>query len=421
MIASEVKWYKDLASREGSAFCSPERASKIQGKTPLQEANKISLAGRVRLVLSAGALPGTVLSGVGDFFSPVGGWLLPLLAGTMAGLVFLFLLLRGRTPESVRKTANASKETQGIFEGPLLKQPGIWALFAFACIGILVGLWSHSDSRRGGVLASNIPIVSDAQQVTGLMKESLEEQRATRIAVQHIDRTGKKETSEDPRKELANQGIAWNANGIEDSIRNGDATTLELFIRGGMKVPDHFFDMALNRFDPEVIDVLQSNPSAVRSSDCTPAGRHLSQQLDTDAKLKFYAGVCNRPEVVKNFRSELARLSEEIDRQVQANKSVASDRAACIDRITREWPLTKLSRVAFPGEIDGNATIGDIPEELVASKVSQYLLMPRMPGEDVDDNAFYQNAVTQSCNQFYAVRDIDRTEASAISRVLEAF
>lgn len=387
----------------------------------MTEINGMSIVGRIRMVVAAGALPGTVLAGLGDFFSPIGGWLVPLLAGLFAALLLVFLIVRGGAPERLRTVVNDSIETSGTFEGPLHRQPGVWALAVFAFIGIFVGVWSRADSGSGGLLASKLAIVSDMQQITGLMQRGLEEQQRARVAVEGIERTVKRETSDDPRKELANQGIAWNSNGIEDAIRNGDARTLQLFIEGGMKVPPAFFKLALKEFDADVISVLSKNPAAVRSVDCIPQGFGFRSLLNESAVMEAYIAVCDRPEVENVIRDELAQLAADSAKQLHANAAVQSSRKSCKKRIATEYPISKIASVAFPGEINGNATVGDIPEELVASKMSIFFLTPRALGENQDQEAFYENAVLEACESYYQVRDIDTSRADFLNEIVDQF
>lgn len=44
----------------------------------------------------------------------------------------------------------------------------------------------------------------------------------------------KKETSEDPRKELANIGVNWDRGNYREALYGADVKTLDLFIKGGM-------------------------------------------------------------------------------------------------------------------------------------------------------------------------------------------
>lgn len=43
----------------------------------------------------------------------------------------------------------------------------------------------------------------------------------------------KKETSENPRKELANRGVEWSADSYYEALQNKDTETALLFIEGG--------------------------------------------------------------------------------------------------------------------------------------------------------------------------------------------
>lgn len=59
------------------------------------------------------------------------------------------------------------------------------------------------------------------------------QQTATRI---EVDTKGsKRETSQDPRKELANRGIPWNNDRFKEALRSEDTDTIKLFVDGGFK------------------------------------------------------------------------------------------------------------------------------------------------------------------------------------------
>lgn len=50
----------------------------------------------------------------------------------------------------------------------------------------------------------------------------------------------KQETSQDPRKELANLGIAWSKERFVDAIKNGDLRLIGLFLDGGINLQENF-------------------------------------------------------------------------------------------------------------------------------------------------------------------------------------
>lgn len=58
--------------------------------------------------------------------------------------------------------------------------------------------------------------------------------------IEVIEKTDKKidlvkeETSDNPRKELANLGINWSEESFVSALKQGDLPTIELFLKGGM-------------------------------------------------------------------------------------------------------------------------------------------------------------------------------------------
>lgn len=73
----------------------------------------------------------------------------------------------------------------------------------------------------------------------------------------------KKETSDDPRKELANRGIPWKVESLEEAVRRGDIETIKLFKDGGM--------------DPMDADRTRSSPIAALL--CHPDAKRRLEQI----------------------------------------------------------------------------------------------------------------------------------------------
>jgi hypothetical protein len=101
--------------------------------------------------------------------------------------------------------------------------------------------WSHA--AEGGLLASVVPAIGDAQSALGLLHENVRLQRETRDAVERLSSTLKKETSENPRKELANRGIAWTEDALAEAMDHRDTETVDLFLRGKFNIADSKFLM----------------------------------------------------------------------------------------------------------------------------------------------------------------------------------
>jgi len=66
------------------------------------------------------------------------------------------------------------------------------------------------------------------------IRSAVEEERTQIGSVAEDVKKTKKETSSDPRKELANMGIQWSTQSFVDALMTGDARAVRLFLAGGM-------------------------------------------------------------------------------------------------------------------------------------------------------------------------------------------
>lgn len=129
------------------------------------------------------------------------------------------------------------------------------ALIIFSLLSYGANYYSESHGDGHGVLATNIPFVDRLQQELGLIQTTLndisENTKNTAANTAKIaDNTAgiskevkqvkvvldglKKETSDDPRKELSNMGVNWSRESLYDAVQSGDIKVLTLFLAGGM-------------------------------------------------------------------------------------------------------------------------------------------------------------------------------------------
>lgn len=101
---------------------------------------------------------------------------------------------------------------------------------------------SSEDSMQKGLIASQISQFESLQISLGLMDKRL---ASIDEHTESIDRKVgdlKKETSEDPRKELANLGLMWSGKNFHSSIMGNDKKTIEMYFRGGMQLYANYDD-----------------------------------------------------------------------------------------------------------------------------------------------------------------------------------
>lgn len=300
------------------------------------------LGKRLRSLFSVATVPAAIVAAISDFLSPIGGWLIALFLGSLATAVLLYWGWRSRPGQSglsLERALSEDPELSWWFDGQgLLGKHAAHVLGVFAVFCLLVGFSSHARADKGGIAASVVPAVADLQaSILDELKRNTAEQKHTTAAVIQLGAVVKRETSDNPRKELQNRGVAWTHQNFSEAIVNHDTATLDLFIAGGMhlesqgieKFPVGYFSrigdnsvanstsmlqqMLRNdvytfflNFDPALIPSLvrAPAPSAQVCMAGDPQLRLLDALLDSKEKLDGYRQICASPEVLSRLKAE---------------------------------------------------------------------------------------------------------------------
>lgn len=251
--------------------------------------NKLSK--RISSLVAVGALPSGLLSLVGDFFSPKGGWIAVGALGVVALLLLIYLIVflsvsdgNGKQPWWHRLTSN-DKDINWIWvpRSPFSSH-GIHVLALFVVICLFSAGKSLAAIDKGGYLGANLNAVASAQQQLGISKEILISVQKTAAEVAALNKKAenfKKETSENPQKELANLGFKWSDEDLWQAVLREDATVVELFVKGGFSPSNntgYMVEKALQSGNIKLITVLagvslkslknNSNVIAVHDKQC---------------------------------------------------------------------------------------------------------------------------------------------------------
>jgi hypothetical protein len=163
-----------------------------------------------------------------------------------------------------------------------------------------------------------------------------------RVIDQKID-TVKKETSDNPRKDLANRGISWKENDFLEAIYRGDTQTVSLFLSGGMKWHTAYAFEPLVKDDAAMVQILMEHAELRQQDeyDCRSAmdkmtridpdsiGPTLSSKTDRAHKLssvekKFLKAFCSKDSDVEYARSE---YKEQLKRHNEAVEAYNREKA----------------------------------------------------------------------------------------------
>ncbi len=230
-----------------------------------------SIGRRARSLVSVSAAPAVFTGLLGDFFTPIGGAIIVGLLGFIAMALGIQVLICRNSISRLQRILQDDSGSNWWWDGsPAVTKHGFWVAFIFGVICISSAKLSFDDRSIGGFLADGNSSIAFAQ--TKLLGKIEANTRKIEANTEEIaDNTGiistqialvKAETSKNPRKELANIGVAWNTENFTEAIELGDLQVLELFLEGGM-APFVMADrptpmrLAMNRKNPvEVLDVM---------------------------------------------------------------------------------------------------------------------------------------------------------------------
>lgn len=246
----------------------------------------------------------------------------------------------------------------------------------------------------------------------------------------------KLETSSDPRKELANRGIAWDETSLGWAIERGEPETVKLFLDGGMRWRMQWYAFrALDRGDKNIIKLLTNDKKTLlkESSDCKSLMNHLARvdpaststeseanerphilTLDEKTMLKI---VCDTPtdlaEARKNYEERRQVYVDSLS-EYQLEKASLQQVDKCVAELSeRNFELLLIEAARFRGrEWPSGPTLYDGLKYDIKT-----LGINRLGSDDVNDRAKIRKLVTEYCNTRAASEpDISISPASYLSR-----
>lgn len=250
------------------------------------------------------------------------------------------------------------------------------------------------------------------------------------FATFYLSTGAKKETSADPRKELANRGLTWRPEELRGVIENGDVESARLYLDGGMRWHARYAYKSLDRDDRPMLALLADYPAllATEADQCGALMSHLSriepsslQTNDfgrnrqphrlTSAERAMLKLVCNRPEDLKKAQAEADQAAVSYQSQLDAyNRAKAAIKPVgeCIAELSTDNHRALIEEVSS-FNIIGSHTYSR-REEMLADLYPE-LLTGRLTKESVT------RAVNKYCRAHASEEpNIDINESHSISR-----
>lgn len=308
-----------------------------QINTPTENDNKLTK--RVAQLFGVSAVPATLISALGDFLGPKGGWIfvgaLGVLAITVAAYVLFTLLTmdKEKAPFWYRITSGDKDLSWAWSSKPAVLAHGLHVIVLFGVVCLFFAGKTFASLKSGGVLGKNIDAVAAAQKQLGLTQILIQEQKKTNLELNQLNQKAsnfKKENSDNPRKELANMGLFWSSDTFFKSIQQSDLQAVNLFLSGGMPigVGDVLSAVSARRKSDDIVKMIAQYAHQFDNSRCAS----LFDQLQSEAieaasnpvKMLF-KNLCGQPTNFGYVSAAVDRASVTIDQEKKRRSKEEND------------------------------------------------------------------------------------------------
>lgn len=312
--------------------------------------HSVSLSRRISSLIQISVLPGTLISFLGDFFTPRDGEIFVIIIGCI-GIIISLYILYCLFFESSPKWLHFFKddELQWIWIGrnPFFTH-GFQSIFLFSIICLSSGYLSFKNQSDDGYLSKSFVLIKYLQIDAGLLRDISYEL----VSLNEKSNNFKKEISDDPRKELANIGISWSKDDYFDAIKEDDSRAVELFLKSGMNISEREIQHALFNNSKNVIKVMRNYRHIFRSEQCVNIMDNMVSMFSTyndkfnkDDK-SFYIDsiyyLCKNDTVRDFLKNKVKDKEREYQESLSKYKLFNDNRDSIIAKCIKENPREKV-------------------------------------------------------------------------------
>ncbi len=315
----------------------------------------IRLKERVEGMAAVAAVPGVTLGLLGDVFTPVGGWVIVAIVGALALLLAVCLYVKLTLSRErffstfVGRITTESEDWRWIWNPSRpVTSHALHMMIVFGVICLLISGKSVEARAEGGLVAANVPAAAAFQQQIGLTEKLVEEARKTNRTLESIDSKAdnfKRESSDDPPKDLVNSGVLWESVRLERAIADGDIKTVRLFLLGGMPLTGIGAAAAFEQSAP-LADLVSAHASLFDARKCEDFFWRLNKKAVLTAGAhgaRLVTSLCSN-DVGRTYASnELARADNALKEHLDDRRKEAAARkpiAQCVKEHLNDGALT---------------------------------------------------------------------------------
>lgn len=230
---------------------------------------------RAASLFSVAGIPAAVIGFIGDFFTPIGGWLWALGIGFLALLLAVLLLATlGSSKSPVTRLLmwlfGRDKEMDWWLKGtPSYKCHAVHICLVFSVVCMVLAYRSFDARADGGVLAKNVEMLKVAQDSLGIQQSILDEVKKTNEQLKEHLPTLAKEVSDDHAKEITKLTGRWSRDGFTTAVSERNLRIIDLYLQSGMAPSNEAVQDIFKESSPETRQVLLKQRTKLTPQQCT--------------------------------------------------------------------------------------------------------------------------------------------------------
>lgn len=379
-----------------------------------------------------------------DFLTPLGNYIY-----VLAAILLLLTVLSAICSKSnpmLQKVKNSTTFAPDFIKNELVElwQPdgvAFWKKGLFQVLTFLTALCLcagvYAKDNPNGFLATKIDSIASLQTNLGLIDSKLGNISAKQDKIiEVIEKTDKKidlvkkETSDNPRKELANLGVEWSYEQFRQSVISNDKQLVLLFIQGGMKIKKQdmqnffsgdFFDKDFNQSISQNKTFLNCPDMVIKSEDMFKNNydgeftlivdsidfKVLYEASKSEEKLNLLRSTCD----VKTLMGTLNKVKDLLMKRSAQNKlfndNLEKEKLMCVSGLINKDNFglyTETTSIPLPDRLLNHNIL--TPRESFLAKLSVDLTANGYDMNSVFDKKNIQEKAKSTCEEYITRREI---------------
>lgn len=284
--------------------------------------NNVTITQRIASLISVAAIPASIISLLGDLFTPKHGYYFVIALGILSIFlcVYIFFSLLGKNTPWWLNYFNKNSDINWVWVG---KNPiythGVQSILLFGIVCLFSGCQSYKNKNEGGYLSNNVVAIEEFQSLIFPTLENIN------ISLNEI------------KIKPNEMKYPWTNEGFNLVLKNSDKNSLELFLKGGWKIDYNSILYLMNNRKSDLLNIIMRHPNNFDNQQCIILFKEIRNHTPISNYNTLIRNICGDIETKRYVKDRLDRLNLEIEKNNEKIKMLDHTINNCIDYIVNDY------------------------------------------------------------------------------------